>query len=380
MLPVRKRTRCAVENTNENSENVVNIGKAALPIKKEHKVSFNPSDVKEPKPAAGLPSRRSRGDAHPSEAAAPAGQHWRDRTSRTRRHVATTEENIPVLRHAMEAEPLPHPRHAERVAASLPPTAPGLESILHKAVQNVTTRRRAQALREDARTTDLDQLWRAAITTKAAGHHPPLWTVRDKGRMRHNIRKIDLPDPAMRWGAIIEWVARHWGEATSLAIPFMLRDADKREGILQAMPSLSLFLHFTDHYVQAYATKWHGRGHRAEDEERARQDAAMHDRWMNRAAAVHQRGYDNLPREHMENDELEDVVTRLAQNDAEAQAVLDGREEHRALVRQFRRRYGANYRAVLQTHIARERRRLDMEADGGPDLSDLYPTHDYSDE
>jgi hypothetical protein len=385
-LPIRRRTRCSEvsENTCETEGNDSETGKETLPIKKEHKPSANPSlrsVLPEASPVATLPGRRQGKTNKPEEHEVPTTG-WRQRTRRVRREVAIDVVNRPVIEFALRhGDDLPAESTADRVHARLS-GAPGagtgtaIDDVLNAAVHAMAAKRSKRLAKAVVKVEDLEQAWSNAIASKCGGYRPPVWTPKERGMIKHRIKSIELPDKAMRWGYLFDWVARDFGTATALAIPFMLSNPDKRESILDARPSLSLLTHFATQYVEAYALAFHGGGHTPEDEERARLDRNRHDRAMERLTETHAVGYDNLSTRNMRPDELEELVQRLAQNDEEAQAVLEARDENRELARRLRRAYGTGYRQVLQTRIAQEQVRQARMAQRDDDT--LPPTEDLS--
>ncbi|WP_112311863.1 hypothetical protein [Pseudogemmobacter bohemicus] len=55
------------------------------------------------------------------------------------------------------------------------------------------------------------------------------------------------------------------GKAVSLAVPFMLKDADKRENLLQAAPQLGFFAACPERFAEAYVRLQHGEGYRRDE-------------------------------------------------------------------------------------------------------------------
>ena len=385
-----------MENPCENTGEAVEAGQSPLPINKRHKPS-NDASLRSATLEAGADAliiRRRSPRQQPEQSdddqtderlspALPPAQHWRDRERRVRRRVANVAENLPVIDFARNAPGAPALAHANRVreelqAATEAPVDDSITRVLTTAVNNNAMRKRAALTRKEWTATKIEKVWIDAVTYRCGGRRPVAWHLGQKAKMKSAVTQLSpLPDPAMTWGLVADWVARNFGLATSLAVPFMLQDLDRRDRLLRAAPSHTMFIHFASYYVNAYATAYHGEGFTEEDEERARADARLHDSWMARVQEVQRDGYDNLSRRHMTNGELEQLVERLAADDAQAQAVLDGREEHRELARTLRRTYGPQYRQMLEQHIARAHIAA-ARAQQRPEDFDM-PTQDLSD-
>lgn len=276
-------------------------------------------------------------------------------TRRTRRHVPNDAVNRPVLDHVRAMEPAPEPAPAglrARVEAMRAVHKAGLE-------QDRATQR--------ARPAKLEEVWRSAV--QSTGCAVPPWTGKERGRMQDVVRTVPLPDPAIRWPDVMAWVAGSWGEATCLAVPFMLHARrhedddneewrDRREDLLRALPSLSLFLRYAGRYVDAYATLHHGAGFWPHEVERAEADQRAHAAFMERRAEAARVGYDNLPARHRTNEALDDLARQLAERGDEAlQDLLAERDKWAALARQLRTDWGGDWRTHLAHAMARERRR-----------------------
>ena len=387
-LPVRKRTRCANthdETPQETQEVLAKTGKKTLPIKKKHKPSVVPS-LRSETTEASLDAEHDEVAGEETNSIFPPNNpipeqpvvSWRNRQRRTRRvvplDVVNTEVIAFALRHGNEN---PNPDIPSQALLPVPDPAEDIEAVLRKAGQAIARRRETRLSLQKPKATDIEHAWSVGVASKFAGHHPPAWTPAQRATMTHRIKNIAMPDKLMRWGMVADWVARDFGVATSLAIPFMLRDIDKRENILDALPSLSLFIRFAAEYVAAYAKAFNGRGHTPEEEERARLDSNRHDHFAARFIASRRAGYQNLNTQLMLSDELEELVIRLARNDEEAQAVLEQREGYISMARTLRRAYGAEYRQVLEQRIAQQRVR-DARLAQRPDDPDLPPTEDMS--
>ena len=367
--------QAATENTGESGKNGAN----AAPRNDEHKQntpSLRSGGILPARRAAsstepkGLPIPRSRGGrtAEQDDSTPEVPATWKNRVRRVRREVADDPVNRDVLDHARSAQ-LPEDEPAARPAA--PPAPPEdmreLSSIL-RAQHAKAAQRQARAMaREDQRPEHLEKVWQAAML-RATGQLGTAWSGKARGQMRNWCRRTTLPDPTMRWGSVLNWVAERWGEAVTLAVPFMVHAKretddvggfweDKRADLLDSPPALSLFLAMAPKFVEAYATLFHGAGFRERDNARALANQERHEAAMRRRADIAQNGYDNMSRDHMRNDELDDLARRLAERgDEDMQDLLEARGKWSDLARQLRRDFGAGWRRQLEFAIARQRR------------------------
>lgn len=276
---------------------------------------------------------------------------WRSREQRVAGRVAGDEADREVIHAA---------RSRVRVAT---PSAPGALSAAPQDTSAliVNTLQESEAKRSakiHAGKETVDKAWSAwSVAFQRVTNRPAtMFKAKHRGQIG-NIIKSPLPDPKMRWSALIEWVAERYGEAVGLAVPFMLRDPAKRAEILHAPPSITLFIAFYDHFAMAMAASRFGEGITPDKQSVADSAQREHARWMARRENAAADGHENLRAENRTADELVDYAAQEAQRDPELAKLMAQRAALRAM-HDATRGDGAARVARADAVVVRERTRI----------------------
>lgn len=136
------------------------------------------------------------------------------------------------------------------------------------------------------------------------------WTERERARMKALLRVTEMPNTETTWVDVLQWFVTDYGRACELAIPFMLRDADKRQDILDNTPRLPLFLRFGEEFLNAYHSITHGIRPTEARMELADDRQQTHERFMERRNMLRDTHVDELPVDLATEDELIDQARR----------------------------------------------------------------------
>ena len=210
------------------------------------------------------------------------------------------------------------------------------------------------------------------------------FTPKQKFALRRMLDNVVKPDPGIRWADVVEWYIREFGTAASAAFPFMLKDQGKREDILHAHASHTLFTRFGAEVIAAYAAAFMGEGLRPDVLQRGKAWQTEHDRWCKRKAQAARAGYGAVDADLLTADELMRDASALESEDAEVRDLARQSEVLRQISRgargSERKRRKETEQAEMRMEYKRRLRARGIDPDAGrnagadqePDLDDYY--------
>lgn len=204
------------------------------------------------------------------------------------------------------------------------------------------------------------RIWLTAVT-EATGRRVSTFSHVHVAKLKTILNTMELPEANMRWSEVMDWVARNYGEATALAVPFMLRNPEKRADILHSPPAITMFLAFFDHYAAAYVQSKTGEGFTREAYSYADAAEREHKLWMERKTIAGKHGSASIPRRLHTADELMEAAQAMADVDPEVRRALGRRQALQAAAAAARGNSGVYRQRNVDAAVRRERALMDVE-------------------